>query len=78
MNLKPIAANMTEIETKNKRVLFSYKTAVAYYDTVDQQFYETEKKWSVTTTRHINKWVGGYPTKKVGQDVLDGLLNEVK
>ena len=31
MNLTPIAANQTEVETKNARVFFSYRTPVAAY-----------------------------------------------
>ena len=31
MQLTPIASNMTEIETKDARILFSYRTPVAAY-----------------------------------------------
>ena len=31
MNLTPIAANQTEVETANARIFFSYKTPVAAY-----------------------------------------------
>ena len=55
MKLNPIQANLTEITLHNgKKILFSYSTPVASWE--DGQFYKTEKKWSNTTTRHINKW----------------------
>lgn len=55
MKLKPIQSNMTELTLNDgTQVLFSYQTPVACW--VDGQFYKTDKKWSVTTTRHINKW----------------------
>ncbi len=78
MNLKPIASNMTEIEVGNKRVLFSYKTPVAFIDEFGRQFI-TSKKWSATTTRHINKWVNRSNTwENKPQEYFDNLLNEVK
>lgn len=84
MNLKPIASNMTEIQIGSKRILFSYKTPVAYFE--DGQYYITNKVWSATTTRHINKWVPGDPKVRrhtfgintVAQEDLDNLMNEVK
>ena len=55
MQLTPIASNMTEVETKDARILFSYRTPVAAY-IFGEGFVKTEKYWSVTTSRHINKW----------------------
>lgn len=55
MNLTPIKANMTELEIKGVRVLFSYRTPVALVDTHGIG-YATEKFWSQTTKRHINTW----------------------
>lgn len=60
MNLKPIASNMTELTLKGGLVvLFSYQTPVACHWTngLNQVFYKTEKFWSRTTSRHINKWL---------------------
>lgn len=54
MKLNPIGSNMTEVETEKGLVLFSYKTPVAAV--VNGQPYKTSKRWSNTTTRHINKW----------------------
>lgn len=64
MKLKHIASNMTELHLNNGIVvLFSYGTPVAAHDCKPTNGYapilgviKTNKKYSVTTTRHINKW----------------------
>jgi len=62
MKLSPIQANMTQLTLNDgTQVLFSYQTPVACW--IDGQFYKTEKKWSNTTTRHINKWAHCAVTK---------------
>jgi hypothetical protein len=77
MNLTPIAANMTEVFlAPGKRVLFSYKTPVACV--IDGVYYKTEKKWSNTTTRHINKWLPVSDATVKPQEYFDNLLAEVK
>ena len=85
MQLTPIASNMTEVETKDARILFSYRTPVAAY-VFGRGYVKTEKWYSVTTTRHINKWinmdmpVSGYvavTTEEVAQTYLDNLVQEV-
>ena len=85
MQLTPIASNMTEVETSKARVLFSYRTPVAAY-VFGRGYVKTEKWYSVTTTRHINKWIGmdmpvsghvAVTTEKVEQTYLDNLVQEV-
>ena len=73
MQLTPIASNMTEVETSEARILFSYRTPVAAYVFGDG-FVRTEKWWSVTTSRHINKWLDGGTAKEVSQTYLDKLV----
>ena len=73
LKLNPIASNMTEIETINGRVLFSYKTPVAFINGLGQHF-KTSKHWSVTTSRHINKWLDGYKAELKDQDFFDKLI----
>ena len=73
MQLTPIASNMTEVETSEARILFSYRTPVAAY-VYDTGYVRTEKWWSVTTSRHINKWIDGGTTKEVAQTYLDNLV----
>ena len=79
MQLTPIASNMTEVETSEARILFSYRTPVAAYvfgkNGFGGGFVRTEKWWSVTTSRHINKWLPENGTvKEVPQTYLDKLV----
>ena len=73
MQQTPIAANQTEIETDKARVFFSYRTPVAAY-VYGEGYVRTEKWWSVTTSRHINKWIDGGTAKEVSQTYLDNLV----
>lgn len=60
MNLKrqnKTAAQELVLNNGN-RVLISYSTPVACY-ILGQGYFKTDKKWSVTTSKHINKWVSG-------------------
>lgn len=57
LKLNPIASNVTELELVNGYVLFSYQTPVAFMMKSTGEIYKTTKKWSVTTSRHINKWL---------------------
>ena len=72
MQLTQIASNQTEIETSQARILFSYRTPVAAY-IFGEGFVKTEQYWSVTTSKHINKW-GARDGKKVPQARLDSLV----
>ena len=85
MQLTPIASNMTEVETKEARILFSYRTPVAAY-VFGRGYVKTEKWYSVTTTRHINKWIYmdmpvsvhiAVTTEEVPQTYLDNLVQGV-
>ncbi len=81
MTLNPIAPNMTELVLgTDTLVLFSYKTPVAArYTTPDGKikFIRTNKLWSKTTSRHINKWLAIFGDVLVwteSQAFLDGLV----
>ena len=60
MQIKNLGKNQTVVTSKladgsRVEVLFSYATPVAVRGpTLD---YKTEQKWSVTTSRHINKFL---------------------
>lgn len=77
MKLKDIGSNQTEIIFNDgTHVLFSYETPVAV-STVDGMFV-TEKKFSRTTSKHINKWCKGISYKhSVPQDLIEGLISGV-
>ena len=72
MQLTPIASNMTEVETNEARILFSYRTPVAAY-IFCEGFVKTDQFWSVTTAKHINQW-GARDGKKVPHARLDSLV----
>ena len=73
MELIPLGANRTQINLKNgDSVFFSYRTPVA--SLTENGYYRTSKKWSVTTTRHINKWLGGVLAKEQPQEYFDSLV----
>lgn len=90
MNLRPIGSNMTELTIKNShcrdcanedgdiKMLFSYSTPVAY-STVKEDgirlFFRTSQFYSVTTSRHINKWLNGQDAEKVEQYVIDDVVD---
>jgi hypothetical protein len=83
MNLNPIKANMTELDLGNGlQVLFSYRTPVAAYDwregAGNGKHYRTSKKWSNTTTRHINNWLAGHVAEEKPQEFFDSLIAGVK
>lgn len=48
--------NVTEIESGDVSVLFSYRTPVAIH-VAGVGFYKTEKAHSKTTSTHINRWL---------------------
>ena len=77
MRLKKVGSNMTEITTEKGQILFSYETPVAALladadngDTV----VKTSCKWSVTTSRHINKWLDGLTATERPQAFFDNLV----
>jgi len=72
MKLNQIAANVTELNFKNHRVLFSYDTLVAYqYKAI---YFRTSSFHSATTTKHINNWLNGIIAQEIEQDKIDKLI----
>ena len=55
MKINNIGSNMCEVTTRYATILFSYKTPVAMFS--NGVLFVTERKHSVTTQRHINKWI---------------------
>ena len=73
MQLKPIGSNMNEIVVKGKSILFSYSTPVAGWD--EDGAFRTDEKFSVTTSKHINKYLGGKDVGRVvEQSWIEGLV----
>lgn len=72
----PIANNQNEFTSaEGTIVFFSYRTPVAAF-IPGKGVVITSKKWSVTTTKHINNWLKQFSpnvtVNKVDQSVLDG------
>ena len=74
MKLTPIAANQNEVSINDgTQIFFSYRTPVAAY-LPDKGYVRTERFWSKTTSRHINKWLDNVNNvSEVSQSVLDNL-----
>jgi len=49
-------------------VMYSYETPVAMK--IDNKAYQSDEKWSSTTTRHISKWCG-LDVDKISQEELN-------
>lgn len=75
LRVKNIGSNMTEVRTKEARILISYETPVAAFIESPGGYVRTSKKWSVTTTKHINKWLNGCHAIETNQSFFDGLLD---
>ena len=75
MKLTPIAANQTEVSYNNgTQGFFRYRTPVAAY-VPSQGYIRTAKKWSSTTSRHVNKWLNGVNNViEVPQEQLEELV----
>jgi|TARA_R110002012_G_scaffold60724_1_gene159046 hypothetical protein len=72
MKLKNIGSNMTELEVNGIHILFSYSTPVAGWD--EKGAFRTDRYYSTTTSRHINKYLGG---KDVGRIVEQSYINSL-
>jgi len=75
MKINSISANQTEITKSNgDQVFVSYSTPVAAI--TDGISYKTDRKYSATTTRHINKWLGNGGKNAIikPQDFFDNLI----
>ena len=73
LELRPLGGNVNEVETDDAIILFSYSTPVAYQDKATGVFYRTNERFSVTTSRHINKWLDGVEATEVAQTDIENL-----
>jgi len=74
MNIKQLAPNQTELHKDDGTIIFvSYETPVAAF--VDGfKWVRSEEKYSVTTSKHVNKWLAGLNTTTVPQSEIDALM----
>jgi hypothetical protein len=85
MTLNPIGPNVNEVYLGGGlTILFSYKTPVACAWTNGKgiTLYKTAKKWSKTTSKHVNKWLSIWTLPEAAtekpQEYFDSLLSGVK
>jgi hypothetical protein len=75
MALRQIGSNQTEIETiTGNVVLYSYNTPVAACLSDGSGFIRTNKRYSVTTSKHITQWLNGAKAVEVEQGVINRLV----
>ena len=67
--------NQNEVVIGDTSIFFSYNTPVVVVK--GDKIFQTEKKWSVTTSRHINKFLAGRQATKVPQEQIDKLASKV-
>ena len=70
IQLKSIRKNYNIIINNDNQILYSYSTPVAVIHS-NGSCYQTNQKYSTTTSRHINKFLDGLENKKVNQSHID-------
>lgn len=73
IKLRAIGSNQTELDLGNATVLFSYDQPVAAFKP-GLGYFVTARKWSATTTRHVNQWTKGGKVTTMPQDWFDTFL----
>ena len=64
MNLTQLRPNVTELKIDGGlTILYSYGVPVAckWTNGITDSYSKTEKRWSATTSRHINEWINTAP-----------------
>ena len=74
MRLTKIGSNKTELHTGSVTILYSYDTPVAASNWSTGERFRTEKKHSVTTTKHINSWLKGEFAHPMPQEFFDNMV----
>ena len=75
MKLVVLGTNQTKVQDKRgNEYFFSYDTCVAGYDT-DLGYWQTTKKFSNTTTKHIKAYLGGAGATLLEQDDIETSLS---
>ena len=74
MQARSIGSNQTEITLHDgTQILVSYSTPVACF-VPSLGYARTSTKHSVTTSKHINKWLDGVKAEEKPQDYFDTLM----
>lgn len=70
--LKNLGSNKVEITKADGTVVFySYNTPVAAR--VNGEYFRTSRRFSVTTSKHINQWLDGIKAEEKEQAFFDAL-----
>ena len=77
MRLKNLGPNRTELVFEDCSIFFSYETPVAAYIR-GSGYVRSENFFSVTTSKHINKWLDGREAATVSQGIIEKLLEGKK
>jgi len=79
--LNKMKQNARVLETHTRIILVSYSTIVAYYDKANMSYFKTNKKWSVTTSKHLRSFTddlclrfGSAEPVELDQSVLDSVI----
>ena len=73
MKLNNLGNNQAELSINSVgTVLFSYNTPVAVR--TPEGIFKTSKKWSNTTSKHINTWLDGAEAEQKPQEFFDNLI----
>lgn len=70
--LQNLGSNKVQITKADGTIVFySYNTPVAAL--VNGEYYRTARKYSVTTSKHINQWLDGVKAEEKPQEFFDAL-----
>ena len=75
ISLRSHGPNQTEVTLGDRSIFFSYETIVLVRIDHDA-WYQTSKKHSATTSRHIKAFLDGWPAHLVIQNDLERLATE--
>lgn len=73
MKLQQLGSNMMLLKLDNVEILFSYETPVAGFD---HGYFRTDAHFSQTTSKHINKYLGGVPARTIPQAEIEKLAGQ--
>jgi hypothetical protein len=76
LKLSVIGPNQTQMEIGDATVLFSYNTPVAAHLPA-LGWVRTAQKFSVTTSRHVNRWLDGMTAKSLPAEQFAEALSAV-
>lgn len=74
MKITNLGSNKTVLDLGDKKVYFSYNTPIVA--SIDGELYATNKKYSVTTSKHMTQFLNGQSPVFVNQDFIDNLLKQ--